>query len=101
MPVAWIPIDGGISACHNMRKKKYNVYWRSIKMCVGSIQLGNISTFWDRKLYMNFLDFHNWSILVQRDMLYIRIHWEVLEQIDTWKPNIDLKCTNTPWGQYD
>ena len=56
MPVAWIPIDGGISACHKMRKKKY-VYWRFIKMCVGTIQLGILADFGTENCIWIFLIF--------------------------------------------
>ena len=46
-----------------MRKNKYNQFLlRVVKVCVGSIQCGGIETFWDEKLYINFLV---WLFLVK------------------------------------
>ena len=55
MPVAW-----HTNRCLNFcvsedEKKEPNFHWGVVKVCVGSIQYGGIRTFWDRKLYINFL----------------------------------------------
>ena len=56
MPIAWHPNRWrNIYVSEDEKKEIDPTFYEELQKCVGSIQYGSIRTFWDRKLYMNFL----------------------------------------------